>query len=67
MPGFLKKEPTLGEMEEQSEQLDSQLDVEEKKALLKKLKEQTGDKESKKWYQDIHSGIDWSAVKFRVK
>ena len=79
MPGFLRHTPTIEELEEQNEQLDAQLGVAEKKALLKELEAKYG-KGSWKWFtkgkeqsgngsgekKGFRSGIDWSAVKFKL-
>jgi len=68
MPGFLRKEPTVDELEQESEVMDSKLSVEEKKLLLAKLKQQYGEG-SKGLFKgaSFKSGIDWDAIKFKVR
>lgn len=69
MPGFLRSKPTLEEMEQESENLDAKLSVEEKKMLLKKIKDQYGEGGWKLFANKgggIKSGIDWQAVKFKL-
>lgn len=68
MPGFLRKEPTIDSLEAESELMDSKLSVEEKKLLLAKLKQQYGEG-SKGLFKgaSLKSGIDWDAIKFKVR
>lgn len=66
MPGFLRKEPTVDELEQQSEQADAKLSVEEKKLLLKKLKDQYGEGSKGLFKGGIKSNMDWNSLKFRL-
>jgi len=67
MPGFLRKEPTIDELESQEEFMDKKLSVEEKKLLLAKLKQQYGEG-SKGLFKgaSFKSGMDWESLKFKV-
>jgi len=72
MPGFLRKEPTIDELEALDEQLDKKLSVEEKKALIRQIKKQYGSDGIKlfkggKEGGGIKSGIAWDEIKFRVR
>jgi len=66
MPGFLRHEPTIDELESATEKTDAEVSLEEKKVLLAKLKHMYGDK-PQGMFRGIKSGIDWNSVKFKVK
>ncbi len=63
--GFLNDSDQLDQLEEKNEVLNQQLSMEEKKALIAKAKERHG-KDWTRFFSDTKSGIDWSAVKFRM-
>lgn len=74
MPGFLRKEPTIDELEQQNEQLDAKLSVEEKKALIRQIKKQYGEDGLKLFKGGkegggggLKSGIRWDEIKFKLK
>lgn len=66
MPGFLRHEPTIDELEQDSEKEDARLSLEEKKALIRQIKKQYGSDGPKLFKGGIKSGMDWDSLKFRV-
>jgi len=71
MPGFLRKEKSLEDMEAESERLEGQLSIAEKKRLLAELERREGKGAWKMFAQDkdgkgLKSGINWSEIKFRL-
>lgn len=61
-------EETLNELEMQNAELDQKMSISEKKALIAKAKQKYG-KDYLKFFSNFMgkgSGIDWTAVKFRV-
>lgn len=67
MPGFLRHEPTIDELEQASEKEDARLSLEEKKALIRQIKKQYGNDAPRKLFGgQLKSGMDWSSLKFRV-
>lgn len=68
--GFLDKEMSLEESELKKEQLQNILEIEQKKALIAEAKKRYG----KDWQKfipgisgGVKSGMDWNALKFRIK
>lgn len=66
MPGFLRKKPTMDELEQQNETADQEVDLAEKKLLLEKIKRMYGNDAPKKLFGGIRSGISWDEIKFKV-
>lgn len=61
---------SLEEMEEESQGLDTQLEIEQKRALIKKAKAEYGNDWKRMFSgngKKFTSGIDWEAVKFRYR
>ena len=57
---------TIDELEEQEEKVDHQLSLAEKQALLKEVKKRYG-KDWKLHLPKVESGLDWNALKFRLR
>ena len=59
---------SLEEMEEESQALDTELEIAQKRALIKKAQQEYG-KDWKRMFQgkNFTSGMDWEALKFRYK
>ena len=73
MPGFMRHEPTLEEMEEMRERAkykqeiaEAQLSEVQKRALIAEAKKKYGS-DWTKHFSNFNSGINWSELKFRVK
>jgi len=67
--GFVNSK-SLEEMEEESQQLDTQLEIEQKKALIKKAKAEYGNDWKRVFSgngKNFTSGIDWESLKFRYR
>jgi len=59
-------EERLMELEQEDEALKTQLSIDEKKALIAEAKKKYG-KDWTKFFTDAHSGLDWQALKFRIR
>lgn len=66
MPGFLRKEPTIEELENLSEVEDAKLTVAERQALRRKVEQMYGKDGSKGLFKNIRSGIAWDEIKFKL-
>jgi len=66
MTGFLRREKTIEELEEQEERTDHQLSLAEKRALLEEAKKRYG-KDWKLHLPKIESGMDWNSLRFRMQ
>ncbi len=61
---------TIEDLEEEKQRKQSQLEIEEKKALIAEAKRRYGGdwkRHFTKFISGTKSGIDWQAIKFRVK
>lgn len=66
--GFLRKPKTLDQIQEEGEMATAELDLAEKRALLRNAEQQYGGREEvKRRFPGIKSGIDWDSLKFRAK
>ena len=64
--GFLNKDNRdLGELEEEKEKEKDRMDIAQMKAIEAEAKKRYGS-DWKKMLGDVHSGMDWNAVKFRL-
>ena len=59
-------EEKLNELEQQDEELKTEMSIAEKKALIAEAKKRYG-KDWTKVFEGVHSGMDWNALKFRIK
>ena len=64
---MFERKKTLDELEEANERADAELQLAEKKALLKECKSRYGSSGWKMFSKNgMTSGIDWQALKFKV-
>ena len=59
-------EERLNQLEMQDEQLKAEMSIQEKKMLIAEAKKRYG-KDWTKVFEGVHSGMDWNALKFRIK
>ncbi len=64
--GFLRTPKTIEELEDEEERTDHQLSISEKRALIAEAKKRYG-KDWRLRLPKIESGMDWSALKFRMQ
>jgi len=57
---------SLAELEEQNEEMSTKVSIAEKAALIREAKRRFGP-DWKRFFSSVKSGIDWQAIKFRVK
>lgn len=58
-------EQSLADLELQNEAMNQKLSIEEKRALIAEAKKRHG-KDWKQFLGNIHSGMDWDALKFKL-
>ena len=55
----------LNELELENEALEQKMSIEEKKAIIAEAKRRYG-KDWTKFFGNVHSGMDWEALKFKI-
>jgi len=63
--GLLTPTKDLGELEEEGERVDSELSIEQKKALIREAKNKFGS-DWKLHLPEIKSGFNWNALRFKL-
>lgn len=58
--------PDLAELEEENEKATARLSIAEKTALIREARRRHGT-DFKRFFSGWKSGIDWQALKFRIK
>jgi hypothetical protein len=58
-------EGVMNNLEEQNELKQRELELEQKKALIAEAKKRYG-RDWSKYFSNVHSGIDWQALKFKL-
>ena len=57
--------PEVAELEQRKAAMAAQLDIEEKKALIREAKRRYGP-DWRKFFSGLKSGIDWQSLRFRI-
>ena len=63
--GFLRQKKTTGELEEELESASAELDLAQKKALIREVQRRYG-RDWKLHLPRVKSGMDWKALRFKV-
>lgn len=66
MPGFFRKEKTIDELEAEQERMKLEATIAEQRAMSQEMKKRYGSGWTK-MFSGVKSGIDWNAVKLRLK
>lgn len=64
--GFLNPPKSLDELEEDNDRTATQLSIEQKQALIREAKKRYGN-DWKLHLPEIKSGLDWNALRFRLR